>query len=190
MHGANTNLLIENNVIWEDPDAVHASCWGIAVDNGYGGLPEEFPGLRIRGNTVVNVGNVGIGCAVCQDVVIEDNTVVHQASSHGANVIRVPNRDENSYPDLPQSDNVTVRNNTVLYDSPLPGVGVRLGDGDGSNYTSTGNRIYYTPGSGMVAGCESYNGGDSITESGGICQNSIPQNLLDDALAKTKIPEV
>jgi hypothetical protein len=40
----------------------------------------------------------------------------------------------------------------------------------------------------MVSGCETYNSGDSITVSAGTCQNSIPQNLLDAALAKAALP--
>jgi hypothetical protein len=188
VHGVHTNMRIEDNVVWEDPGAVEDGCWGISVDNGYGGQYEAFPGLQIRGNTVVNVGNVAIGCSVCQDVVIEDNTVVHQEPSHGGTLVRVPIRNENSYPSLPQSNNVVVRNNTLMYDSPRPGTGVRLGDGDSSNYTSAGNRTYYAPDADMVSGCETYNSGDSITVSAGTCQNSIPQNLLDAALAKAALP--
>jgi len=182
-HGFHTNLLIENNVVWEDVGAVGPGCWGIAIDNGYGGTSELFPGLIIRGNTVVNTGNMAIGCAVCQDVIIENNTIVHQ-SEFGTEGINVPNRAE---PANPSSNNVTVRNNTVLYDSSGGGAGIELGDGDGSSYTSTGNNIYYSPGSGMASGCEIYNGADNVNSVGGICQNGIPQNLLDAALAKTTI---
>jgi hypothetical protein len=186
-HGDHTNLLIENNVIWEDVGAVATTCWGIAADNGYSATkPEQFPGLIIRGNTVVNVGNMAIGCAVCRDVTIEDNTIVHQ-NSFGANAIKVPDRNENSVPSKPDSNNVTVQNNTVFYDSPGNGAGVRLGDGDGSNYTSAGNNIYYSPGSGIVAGCESHNGADKVNVFSNVCHEGIPQELLDAALAKTKL---
>ncbi|MCP4875681.1 MAG: right-handed parallel beta-helix repeat-containing protein [Gammaproteobacteria bacterium] len=190
-HGDHTNLLIENNIVWEDAGSTIEKCWGIAIDNGHTSGFEQFPGLIIRGNTVVNTGNLGIGCAACSDVVIENNTVVHQITSFGTDAIRVPDRSENSSGDA-QSNNVIVRNNTVLYDSPGKGTGITLGDGDGSNYTSTGNDIYYTPGSGMVAGCETYPNTppDVINVVAGICQNSIPQNLLTTALAKIETIEL
>jgi len=177
-HGNHHNLLIENNVVWEDVDAVNQGCWGIAVDNGYVD-GELFPGLIIRGNTVVNVGNMAIGCAVCQDVIIENNTVVHQ-SQFGARAIKVPDRAE---PASASSNNITVRNNTVLYDSPGGGTGIRLGDGDGSTYTSTDNNIYYSAGSPMT--CESYNSADNISVSENVCHEGIPQDMLDGALART-----
>lgn len=183
VHGDHTNLLIENNVVWEDVGAVGQGCWGIAVDNGYSSF-EQFPGLIIRGNTVVNVGNMAIGCSCCPGAIIEDNTIVHQ-SLFGADVIRIPDRDENSSPSNPQSNNVTVRNNTVLYDSSADGTGIKLGDGDGATYTSKDNNIYYAVGSSMVP--EVYNAGDTVTASGNTISEGIPQNLLDAALAKTKI---
>lgn len=187
-HGSHPNLLIENNVIWEDADTAEPGCHGIAIDNGYGGAkPEQFSGVIIRGNTVINAGNMAIGCSVCQDGIIEGNTIVHQ-NSFGKIAIRVPNRDENSYPALTQSNNMTVRNNVVLHASPSNGVGINLGDGDAANYASVGNDVYYDPGASMVAGCESYNAGDTITVSAGVCQNSIPQNLLDAAMARAELP--
>ena len=192
-HGDHTNLLIENNVIWEDLGAVDGGCWGIAADHTTNvDKVEQFPGLAIRDNTIINVGNLGIGCAVCPDAIIENNTLVHQSVEFKNQAIKVPNKEENSYfPVKPNTNNVTISNNTVLHDSLSKGVGVLLGDGDGSGYTSTGNKTYYDPGSAMVAGCETYNATDVVNVSNPVCKNSIPQDLLDAALAKTdiEIPE-
>ena len=180
-HGNHFNLLIENNVVWEDVGAVGGGCWGIAIDSGYSTF-EQFPDLVIRGNTVVNVGNMSIGCSACPNAIIENNTIVHQAQ--GTRALMVPDRNESGNAN---SNNVTVRNNTVLYDSPGGGSGVELGDGDGSNYASLDNKVYYSSGSGMVSGCESYNGADSITSVNPVCEIGIPQDLLDAALAKTTV---
>lgn len=183
-HGDHTNLLIENNVIWEDVGAVTRSCWGIALDNGHGGADlEQFPSLIIRGNTVVNTGNMLIGCAVCRDVTIEDNVIVHQ-NAFAASAIVVPDRNEN-YAILPKSNRVVVRNNSILFDSTGKGASIRLGSGDGAIYTSKGNSVYKSAGSGLSGCGEAYNTGDEVNASDNVCLESIPQALLDSALAKT-----
>ena len=124
---------------------------------------------------------MSIGCAVCQDVTIENNTIVHQNSFYAV-TIRVPDRTEKN----PQSNNVTVRNNTILYDSPSKGGSIKLGDGDGSLYTSEGNSVYKSTRSHLAACGEMYNNGDKINVSGNVCHEGIPQELLDATLAKTK----
>ncbi|MFQ5492445.1 MAG: right-handed parallel beta-helix repeat-containing protein, partial [Phycisphaerae bacterium] len=67
-HGNLTNLLIEGNVIREDLGRAKPTCWGIAVDAGYGSS-ERFENVRIRGNRVINVGSLGIGVSACVDCV-------------------------------------------------------------------------------------------------------------------------
>jgi len=189
VHGAHSNLLIENNVVWEDANATSAGCWGIEVTDGYGaGSGEQFPGLIIRGNTVANTGNMAIGCTACPNATIENNTVVHQVSSFDINAIKVPIHYEQGH--IPTSTNVTVQNNVILHDSTSYGVAVNLGDGDGSSFVSSGNQTYYRADSNMIAGCETYNAGDVITVSPGICQSSIPQAMLNAALAKTDVTEL
>jgi len=176
VHGDHTNLLIENNVIWEDIDAADDGCWGLSVNQGYSDTHmEQFPNLIIRGNTVINTGNSSIGCSLCQNTTIENNTIVHQHDYKNTG-IRVPQTDESAV--KPKSDQVTVRNNVVIYDTSHNfsiGDGVRLGSGSGATYTSAGNEVYYRPSSGMVAGCENYRFSppDNVNVVAGICQNRL-----------------
>ena len=109
-HGEFPRLLIEGNLIREEVGAAQQNCWGIAVDTGYSGTPEGFTNVTIRGNTVINVGNVGIGLNACQNCVIENNVVVHE-QAFGATGIAVPDRAREAN-DLGLAS-VTVRNNSL-----------------------------------------------------------------------------
>ncbi len=107
-HGEFDGLIIENNLIKEDVGAVSQTCWGISVDPGYA-KEETFRNIVIRNNQLLNVGNVGIGCASCDGAVIEDNVMIDQASvlTHG---VKVPVRTE----DALKSKNVTIKNNNIV----------------------------------------------------------------------------
>ncbi|WKZ56080.1 MAG: GC-type dockerin domain-anchored protein [Bdellovibrionota bacterium] len=108
-HGNIANLTIEGNLIREDIGAAAQTCWGIAIDTGYASA-ESFPGLVIRGNTVLNVGNQSIGCTACSDAIIENNVVI-QMQPFGGTQITAPNRAPGSS-DAP-TERVTIRNNSV-----------------------------------------------------------------------------
>lgn len=129
VHGQQSDLLIEGNYVHEDLGAVEDQCWGIAVDDGYGAESEGFQNVVIRGNTVENVGNLGIGVSACQNCLIENNVVIQEQSWESA-LIAAPDRERGSN-DLPL-DAITIRNNTLFARTPSIVKGIALGgEGDG-----------------------------------------------------------
>ena len=145
VHGIHDNLIIENNVIYEDPGKAHPGCWGIAVDGGYS-TPESFKGLIIRKNKVINVGGMGIGCTGCYNAVVENNVIIHEHSV-SLTAIKVP--DKVTYPNIKQGNeasttNVMVRNNSIYFGPQAGGgVGISVGEEGGKNYSILNNAIYY-----------------------------------------------
>lgn len=136
VHGEHDGLVIEGNTVHEDVGAAGGGCWGIAMDTGYAEA-EGFRNVTIRGNTVVNVGNVGIGLDACDHCVIENNVIVQQ-QSFGSTAIAIPDRDRDPM-DLAMT-NVTVRNNSIY--STADGVGIRL-EGEGAEHVVVSNAIHY-----------------------------------------------
>ncbi|MEK7703746.1 MAG: right-handed parallel beta-helix repeat-containing protein, partial [Myxococcota bacterium] len=130
-------LLIENNTVREDVGAAGQGCWGIAVDSGYA-TAESFRHLTVRGNTVVNVGNIGIGVNACEDCVLENNVIVSD-QTFGSVAISVPDRDRGA-DDLAMT-RVTVRNNSV-YTSASGSTGIRV-EGEGSGHVVVSNAIHH-----------------------------------------------
>ena len=116
-----------------------AGCWGIAIDTGYD-KPEQFTNVTIRGNKVINVGNVGIGVNACKNCLIEDNVVVHE-QKFSATLIAVPDRDR--APNDAELESVEVRNNTLYMGKGAPGTGIRLGR-EGKGHKATGNSVRYS----------------------------------------------
>jgi len=110
VHGEQDGLVIEGNTVREDVGAAGGGCWGIAVDTGYS-EGELLRNVVIRGDRVINVGNVGIGLNACDNCLVENNVVVHEQSFNGRR-IAVPDRDRGS-DELAMTD-VTIRNNSVL----------------------------------------------------------------------------
>ena len=102
-HGVMANLVIENNLVREDIGFAEQACWGIALDPGYS-TPEQFDNLIIRGNQVVNVGNVAIGSTSCVNCLIENNVIIHE-QDFGVTAIAVPNKSRAS--DDAETTNVT-----------------------------------------------------------------------------------
>ncbi|MEM1203042.1 MAG: right-handed parallel beta-helix repeat-containing protein [Acidobacteriota bacterium] len=138
VHGEYTNLLIEDNEVWEDVGRAGPGCWGIAVDPGYSEA-ESFVGVTIRGNVVRNVGNVGIGVASCDDCVIENNVVIQQ-NPFNTRGIAAPDRTRGPN-DLPM-DAVVIRNNSIYIGAESGGTGIRL-NGEGSGHVLASNAIHY-----------------------------------------------
>ncbi|MBL1457690.1 MAG: right-handed parallel beta-helix repeat-containing protein [Methylophaga sp.] len=109
VHGNHDNLIIENNHIKEDKGAVHGHCFGISVDPGYGSkVDESFRNVVIRGNTLVNMGSIGIGCSSCDGALITNNTIIDENGIMGRAIV-VPSRTEDSV----KSKNVSISNNTI-----------------------------------------------------------------------------
>ena len=146
-HGKHDDLLIEGNVVTEDIGAAGQGCWGIAIDSGYG-TAEAFQRVVVRGNTVSNVGNVGIGLSACQGCVVENNVVV-QEQPFDTHAIAVPDRARGPE-DLPMSDAI-VRNNSIYFGASSGGIGVLLGE-EGTGYRLVSNAVQYA-GSGAAWRC-------------------------------------
>lgn len=122
VHGIHTNMVVENNRIVFDRGPAKVSGWAIAVGGGgYAPQLEFISDLVIRGNTVVNAGNMSIGVAVCQDCLVENNVVINtQQATRGVAAPLEAARDNN-----PASSRLVVRNNTVYLTAG--GVGIQTG---------------------------------------------------------------
>jgi hypothetical protein len=136
-HGEITSLTIENNYVHEPVGLAGQGCWGIAIDPGYGSA-ERFENVIIRGNRVVNVGNLAIGVGACVNCLIENNVIIHQ-QDYGVIAIAVPDRDPGSGDAV--TTNATVRNNSILIESS--GQGIRLYQ-EGTSHQIVSNAIQYT----------------------------------------------
>jgi hypothetical protein len=136
-HGQHQELVIENNLIVEDVGTADHGCWGIGVVTGRYPDPEFFRNVVIRGNRVVNVGNVAIGVSACQRCTIENNVVV-QGQPFSGNAIVAPATDRRSVDDMLNA--VTIRNNTVYYPSGISGTAITLG-AEGSGHIVASNAV-------------------------------------------------
>ncbi len=138
VHGNYQDLLIQGNRILEDIDAVGQGCWGIAVDNGYIS-DEAFTDVRIDGNWVENVGNIGIGLGSCQSCSVTNNVIIH-AQDFVFTAISAPDRD------LDEGDqelhDVDIRNNSILLTAG-GGTGIQLG-GTGTGHSVVSNALQST----------------------------------------------
>ena len=134
VHGKFEDLVIENNTVKEDVGKVTGYCWGISVDPGYSKKEEAFYNVIIRNNTLINVGNVAIGCASCEGVNIENNTIIDEGNvlKYG---IHVPAKPEDSV----KSKDVLIKNNRIVYGNP-DGYGVAVGGEQLSKILS--NQVY------------------------------------------------
>lgn len=136
-HGGSTGLTIENNFVHEPVGGAGQGCWGIAIDPGYE-ESERFQGVVIRGNRVVNVGNLAIGVGACIYCLIENNVIIHQ-QDFGVTAIAAPDRN----PGIGDAEttNITVRNNSILIESE--GQGIRL-NSEGTGHQIVSNAVRYT----------------------------------------------
>jgi len=138
--GTVTDLLIEgergSRGVWGGRKSV---CWGISVDAGYA-TPERFEDVRIRGNKVINVGNVAIGISACVGCLIENNVVIHE-QAFGVTAIAVPDTSQGAGD--AQTTGAIVRNNSIYVTSPDWGIGIRV-DSEGAGHTIVSNAMEYT----------------------------------------------
>lgn len=74
-HGRIDGLLIEGNTI-AVPAAVN-SCYGFSITAAYDGR-DEFTGVVVRGNTIVDVGFTAIAANAAPGIVIEGNRVIYR----------------------------------------------------------------------------------------------------------------
>jgi hypothetical protein len=138
-HGTWSNALVAYNRVEEDLGGVENGCWGISFDDAYT-LAESFRGTVIRGNVVINVGNVAIGATSCPDCVIENNVIINEQSGFGVTGISVPDRVRDA--DDAKDDNVTIRNNSIYMGSQAQGTGISI-TYEGSSHLVVSNIIEY-----------------------------------------------
>lgn len=141
VHGRLEGLIIEDNVVEEEPGSAGGGCHGITV--GCGGYPYGcwFHDVAIRRNVVRNVGTVGIGVSSCAGCVVENNVVVadrEEAAGISAAVeaARADPKDE-------PNTRLTIRNNTVFFTERVRG-GVGIGvTAEGTAHVVANNAIAY-----------------------------------------------
>jgi len=125
VHGNYENLIIEGNLILEQKGKAGTGCWGISVDPGWEWQEEAFYNVTIKGNIVVNTGNVGIGCASCVGGIIESNVIIND-QPYKFSGIKVPVREEGN---IKSSDIIIKGNNiTLLGDPGLIKAGIQIAD--------------------------------------------------------------
>lgn len=180
VHGIIENLKIIDNELIEDKGKSGAACWGIAIDPG-NPLDESFVGLTIKRNTIRNVGGLGIGCASCKDVLIEDNIIIDEADVI-RNAIAVPNKPEDSL----KSENVTIRNNKIINNHQL-GVGILLG---GHNrFSATGNDISLSSTDSRAMCIRGLDANLKIDVSQNTCKSHSSVSIIDKTTPVTETPE-
>jgi hypothetical protein len=142
VHDNQVGLVIENNFIDEGAGA-GAGCYGIQVNPGYPNTPESLAGTIIRGNTIVNVGGVGISVGSCPGCVIEDNVIVQERPGDFTG-ITMPAENIEVGVDA-ADDRLTVRNNHIFVaKAGRVSVGIRV-ETYGSRHRVTGNRMLFGP---------------------------------------------
>jgi len=153
-HGVLDQLTIENNVI-DSSSGADPSCYGIAVDNGYTSA-EIFTNVIVRGNTVANVGNVGIGLDTCQACTIENNVIVWNGAAAQSMVgIAVPGATANGSGGTGDAiqEAIVVRNNSIYIASGGSGArGIRL-DTYGEDHQLVSNLVYFGVGAASGHAC-------------------------------------
>jgi len=134
-HGVLSGLLIEGNYIHEDLGAATGACWGINLSPAYDAA-ERFENVIVRGNNIVNVGNVAIALTSCVNCLVENNLIV-QEQPFFSTAVAAPALSRASNDAM--QDAITVRNNSIY--SSNSGLGIRLG-GEGSQHRIVSNAIH------------------------------------------------
>jgi hypothetical protein len=140
VHGSQSDLLIENNLIWEAPGTdTSAFCYGISVGSGRD-VEAHFPNLVIRRNRVFNSGTHGIDFAEAPHALVEDNLVVVDFSN-GQEAYGILVGEASTPPGSDVLSGTTVRNNTVYFAAGTQGGdGIRI-DTEGRDHVVTGNLV-------------------------------------------------
>lgn len=143
-HDVAADWLIENNYIYQAPGTAGAGCWGIQMSPGNGGYTEGMDRLVIRGNTIVNMGNVGVEIAACRTCTIENNVLVWtMATSADAIRFRAPYTSP-AY----VGTALTVRNNSIYFaNTNDTSTGIVVND-QGTGHVIVSNLISFASGIG------------------------------------------
>ena len=152
VHGAVDGLMIENNKIVQPSGGSMPTCFGIEVSGGYDDAQgaEYFHDVVIRGNSVVNVGYIGIGARNCARCVVENNALVWTGSG-GSQAISMYMNSPSSYDE--RGGSLTIRNNSIFMQdaSSSPGA-IRLLN-EGAKHTVTSNLIVFGSATAGAATC-------------------------------------
>lgn len=135
VHGEHTDLLVGDNLIYEDIGAATQGCWGIGINAGYAET-EGFVRAIVRGNTIRNMGNTGIGISSCVDCIVENKGIEHQQPFDMFGIF-APTGGAGAN-DL-QMTRLTVRNNSI-YTSNGDRIGIYVG-GEGTGHVIVSNAI-------------------------------------------------
>lgn len=152
MHGKHDAFRFVGNFQYETPAAQGGGCYGVDLSGQYDppyGM-ERFRNAVIDGNTLVNMGGVGIGCSACVAPVIQNNMIAYeQAGPSGNWAIMVPNANFEAT-DAPTTG-AKIRYNTVwMGGNNSDSMGISLGFIPGyaspsnNNMELVGNGIFFS----------------------------------------------
>jgi hypothetical protein len=146
VHGQWTDVTIENNLMTQT--AATPGCYGVSVKPDYAGA-EAMKQFVVRGNTIVNVGAIGIAIQSAPGILVENNVIVNLQNS-AQTAIQVDRYLNRESVDAVETDAV-LRNNSVYYENAAAGsVGITVAAGAmsaGSNYQVANNLVYFANGS-------------------------------------------
>lgn len=106
-HGVCSNLIVEDNYVYEDVGGAIQTAQGIGLGAGYSGAVESFTNCIIRRNKIVNVGNAGIVFSAWIGGVIENNIQFHDQSFDSEMIVESQGHAED-----PDNSDVIIRNNS------------------------------------------------------------------------------
>ena len=151
VHGAVDGLTIENNKIVQPTGSI-PQCFGIEISAGYDDArgSEYFHDVIIRGNSVVDVGYIGIGARGCTRCVIENNSIVWTGAGGNTGISMAVNNPSSLDE---RGTAMVIRNNSIYNQSPSgAGTGVVLIN-EGTSHTVTSNVVYFGSGATTTARC-------------------------------------
>ena len=152
-HGEFNGLMFKNNYVKIDASAATAGCWGIELDNATSATYALYEkNLVVSGNTVIAGGNSGILIDGAPNLILENNIVIQNWASGGANGITIPGHAaRGAYGDL-VSTAAVIRNNTVWFgpNATGPNTGITVGI-EGTNHILSNNTISSAQTSGSLS---------------------------------------
>ena len=144
-------------------------------------MDESFVGLKIHKNTLLNVGNVGIGCSSCKDAVISDNIIIDEGDVLRTG-IAIPAKPEDSL----KSQNITISGNKIALNSDRA-TGIQL---KGEYPVKVLNNEVSIIKTGLDAQCIGLEGVNlNLNISSNQCKTHNDISLVDQTLPETEVVE-
>jgi hypothetical protein len=156
-HGEFNGLMFKNNYVSIDPSAATSGCWGIDLDNVTNATYSlYYKNSTVSGNTVIAGGNSGILIDGAVNLILENNLVIQNWPSGGANGITIPGYAAQSGRGDLVTQAATIRNNTVWFgpNATGPNVGINVAI-EGTSHIVSNNTISSTQASGSLT-CFNY----------------------------------